>query len=128
MTRDEYLSSIEADGGRLASLDPGRLGQRVPSCPDWDLAQLLAHTSWVHRWVTYVVGLPEGNKPARDAVPVWSEGEGDVLAWYRWGLDALLDALRSTPPDKTVFTLAGPQPASWWVRRMAHETAVHRWD
>ena len=88
----------------------------------------MAHLSWVHRWVTYVVGLPEGQKPARDAVPQWSEGDGDVRAWYGWGFDALLEALRSVPPDKPVFTLAGVQPASWWIRRIAHETAIHRWD
>ena len=29
------------------------------------------------------------------------------------------------PSDKAVFTLAGVQPASWWIRRMAHETAIH---
>jgi uncharacterized protein (TIGR03083 family) len=40
----------------------------------------------------------------------------------------MLDALRTTPPDKPVFTLAGVQPASWWLRRIAHETAIHRWD
>jgi uncharacterized protein (TIGR03083 family) len=128
MTRDEYLSCIEADGGRLARFDAGRLEARVPSCPDWSVAQLVAHTSWVHRWVTYVLGLPEGQKPARDAVPQWSEGDGNVVEWYRLGLDTLLDALRSVPPDKPVFTLAGVQPASWWLRRMAHETAIHRWD
>lgn len=127
MTRDEYLSSIRADGDRLGRIEPADLGRRVPSCPDWDVAGLMAHTSWVHRWVTYVVGLPEGEKPARDAVPRWS-GEGDVVAWYREGLDGLLAALEATPPDRSVFTLAGAQPASWWVRRLAHETAIHRWD
>lgn len=127
MTRDEFLASLEAEGGLLADVDPGALDRRVPSCPEWDLAHLVAHTSWVHRWVAYVLELPEGQKPARDAVPQWSEGD-DVLAWYRWGFDAVLDALRSTPADKPVFTLAGVQPASWWARRLAHETAMHRWD
>ena len=127
MTRDEHLASIRADGERLARIDPGDLARPVPSCPDWDLSGLLAHIGWVHRWVTYVLGLAEGDKPARDAVPRWSGG-GDVVAWYREGLDGLLAALGSTAPDKAVFTLAGVQPASWWVRRLAHETAIHRWD
>jgi hypothetical protein len=30
--------------------------------------------------------------------------------------------------DVTVHTWAGERPTRWWLRRLAHETAVHRWD
>jgi len=30
--------------------------------------------------------------------------------------------------SEPVWTFSGPQPASFWARRMAHETAVHRAD
>jgi uncharacterized protein (TIGR03083 family) len=126
-TRDQYLGWIRRDGEIMAAVPEDRLGAPVPSCPEWDVAGLHAHTGWVHRWVTYVAGLAEGEKPKRDGI---ASGPGDepLLPWFRQGLDALLDALGSTSPDKAVFTLAGVQPASWWLRRIAHETAMHRWD
>jgi uncharacterized protein (TIGR03083 family) len=53
----------------------------------------------------------------------------DPVAWYREGSARLLAALRETPNDQETWNWsAGPQVASFWTRRMAQETLVHRWD
>ncbi|MFN0091322.1 MAG: maleylpyruvate isomerase family mycothiol-dependent enzyme [Acidimicrobiales bacterium] len=127
MTRDELLSSLRADGLTMAALPDSALAVTVPSCPDWDVAALLAHTGWVYRWVSYVLGLGPDERPARDGAPTWN-GEGDVRAWFGEGLDAVLAELAAADPERPVATLVGRQPTAWWVRRLAHETAIHRWD
>ena len=50
-----------------------------------------------------------------------------VLDWFGAGVAPMLAALDGDL-DTTVNTWAGRQPRRWWLRRLAHETAVHRWD
>jgi uncharacterized protein (TIGR03083 family) len=127
MTRDEYLSALRQDGSAMAATSSSALGTRVPACPDWDVSELIGHTGSVHRWVDYVLRLPEGEKPRRDGAATAPGGQAN-LAWFGEGLDSLISALETTSSDKPVFTLTGVQPASWWLRRITHETAIHRWD
>lgn len=52
-----------------------------------------------------------------------------MITWYADGLGRLVDALRDTPEDATFWTWWPPQQnVAFLRRRMAHETAVHRWD
>ena len=39
-----------------------------------------------------------------------------------------MQALNDTPPTKPVVSVLGRRPASFVRRRVAHETAIHRWD
>ena len=53
----------------------------------------------------------------------------DVMEWYQEGLGMLIDTLAAADPDETVYTWHPPeQKASFWYRRMAHETLIHRVD
>jgi len=47
--------------------------------------------------------------------------------WLRAGAERVIQAVREAGSDP-VWTFGGPRPASFWARRMAHETAVHRAD
>jgi hypothetical protein len=41
----------------------------------------------------------------------------------------LLDAVSHVGgPEVIVATFSGPRPAQWWIRRLLHETTVHRAD
>jgi hypothetical protein len=40
----------------------------------------------------------------------------------------MLEAFRRTDPDRPMDTFVGPRDARTWLRRMVHETAIHRWD
>jgi uncharacterized protein (TIGR03083 family) len=48
-------------------------------------------------------------------------------AWLRAGAALLVDAVREAGGD-LVWSFTGPVPAGFWIRRMAHETLVHRAD
>ena len=51
------------------------------------------------------------------------------MSWYAAGLAALLDAMRTVDPATPVWTFSRSDPtATFWHRRMAHETVVHRVD
>jgi hypothetical protein len=55
--------------------------------------------------------------------------EGDLLpGWFEAGAAELADLLEHMDVAATWPTWAGPQPGTFFARRMAQETAVHRWD
>jgi uncharacterized protein (TIGR03083 family) len=102
------------------------LGAAVPSCPDWTVAQLVAHLGETHLWAERCVRLGDPASPEADP-PI---GDRAALAgWYRDCADALVQTLRTTSPDAPCWTF-GPRPREtmFWFRRQAHEVAVHRWD
>src|SRR5947209_14439376 len=122
---------------------------RIPGCPDWNMADLLIHLGYVHRlqgnrvrarmrenhqyteeeW-EQVVQLPrqylewvENGSPSDVAIP------DELLTWFQDGVALLLDTLEHVSPDEPIGTWFPPnQTAGFWQRRMAQETAVHRWD
>lgn len=131
LTHQRYLASVAADAGRLAELvAEGDPVARVPSCPEWDLAELCRHTGMVHRWVAEVLrsrsrerigwdGLPDARLPDRP------EGRAE---WLRRGAAEVVDLLGAAGEDTAVWGWAREQHSGWWGRRMAHETLVHRID
>ncbi|HEY7324074.1 MAG TPA: maleylpyruvate isomerase family mycothiol-dependent enzyme [Streptosporangiaceae bacterium] len=129
----EHIASLERDGQLMAAAaEQAGLHAPVPSCPGWQVRDLLRHQGYVHRWAgRYVTeGLP-------DAVPGRTEAEilaadppdGQLLDWFREGHAALVAALRAAPPDLSCWAfLPAPSPLAFWARRQAHETAIHRVD
>jgi uncharacterized protein (TIGR03083 family) len=107
-------------------------GTPVPSCPGWQVRDLLRHQGYVHRWAGRFV-----TERLPDPVPDSSEAEilaadppdAQLLDWFREGHAALVDALRAAPADLQCWTfLPAPSPLAFWARRQAHETAIHRVD
>ncbi|HEV2311062.1 MAG TPA: maleylpyruvate isomerase N-terminal domain-containing protein, partial [Acidimicrobiia bacterium] len=48
---DTYRRTVRDEAAALvAAAERAGLDARVPSCPDWDVAALLAHIGRVHRW------------------------------------------------------------------------------
>jgi uncharacterized protein (TIGR03083 family) len=129
LTTAEHLEALSWSGARFLALasDAG-FDARVPTCPSWNVHALVAHQAMVHRWATAHV---RGEDP--DAVPnqTWIRANVDDLdAFYTEGLDALVSALRSAPPDLVAmrFLNDAPPPRAFWARRQAHETTIHMVD
>jgi len=102
----------------------------VPSCPGWTVRDLTIHLGFVHRFHTAHVGRGVTTPPPQPDRPEPPEDPDRLLAWFSDGVDDLLVALRRVDPDLPAWNWAPhtPQVASFWPRRMALETAVHRWD
>ena len=100
----------------------------VPTCPGWNVADLVTHIGGMHRWVTEIVA---AEAPARLPFPEVEANPAsapDLAKWLGAGAAPLLDALRVAGPVTPVWTWGPGRTSGWWARRMVHETAVHRAD
>ena len=130
MTRlspETYLDHIRTESARfrdvLASCDPEA---RVPSCPEWDAADLLWHLATVQRWWADVV-LARPVKPEQVEHPR-PEAYADLLATFdAWSAD-LVQALDGADPAEDSYTWSDDQTVGFILRRQAHEALVHRVD
>lgn len=130
MEHDEYCTLIEAEAGvlRTAALTVAP-DTAVPSCPDWTVQRLLAHTGRVFAMVTGALHAADPSTPPPK--PSALSGELDaVVAGYDERLAQLLEALRATDPAAPAwnFSPTAPKTATFWARRTAHEATVHRLD
>ncbi|MBC9727653.1 maleylpyruvate isomerase family mycothiol-dependent enzyme [Streptomyces sp. TRM68367] len=123
-----YLEVLDSEGQLLSSAaERAGTDARVPTCPGWQVRDLLRHTGQVHHWAAAFVTdrhperRPLGEPPDLDGA--------ELVAWYRDSHRRLVDTLTAAPPDLECFAfLPAPSPLAFWTRRQAHETAVHRFD
>jgi uncharacterized protein (TIGR03083 family) len=105
----------------------------VPTCPEWTVLGLVQHMGAVYRYVRTTVGRGGIIRPTpeerasllNDDLPP----EAETLTWLDGELASLIELLTSLDSATPAWNWA-PQAkiAAFWPRRMAHETAVHRWD
>jgi uncharacterized protein (TIGR03083 family) len=128
MDAASFLPYLASEGASLAGAAEGHLDRPVPTCPGWDMAQLVRHVGDVHSWVRRVVAAGGESVGPRRASTA-PEDPAVLLAWYRDGLAELVTALSIDPETPAwTFSPASPATVGWWRRRQAMETAVHRWD
>ncbi len=130
ISAERCYAEIEASTDTLARLvDGADLTRPVPTCPDWTLRQLATHVGRAHRWAAEIAAtrsaemipfrqVPDGRIPGDPA---------QHAPWLRAGAARVIEAVREAGSDP-VWAFDELRPASFWGRRMAHETAVHRAD
>ncbi|BEP12989.1 maleylpyruvate isomerase family mycothiol-dependent enzyme [Acidothermaceae bacterium B102] len=126
MDKHPLLTSLESDSAVFHSVAATALGKGdapVLCCAGWTVSSLVQHLGSIHslvaEWVT------TGRRPDTwDSVP-----SGDSLDWLARCSARLLDAVATVDPLTPCSTWSPyDQSIGFWVRRMAHETAVHRVD
>ncbi|MGW7367257.1 maleylpyruvate isomerase family mycothiol-dependent enzyme [Streptomyces sp. NPDC054841] len=128
METAELIKCLVREGQLLAvAADKAGPDAPVPTCPGWQIRDLLRHTGMVHRWATAFVAEghttyhPDSGEPDLDG--------DDLLEWFRDGHGLLVGALTEAPDDLDCWSfLPAPSPLAFWARRQTHETAVHRVD
>src|SRR6266702_6070343 len=127
LSPERYLELLAADGERLAEAADGRLDLPVPTCPGWDVAEVVRHTGSVYHHKIACMEL--GRKPEEDEwAHVPPEG-ADLVGWYREALASILGVLGSRDPASSAYTWYPPeQNVAFWQRRMAQESVIHRVD
>ena len=127
MDPDQYLAVIAREGAATSAAAAGvGLDADLPSCPDWDVADLIAHTGRVHRWVTEIVTTRATERVSR--VGILAPTTDDLVPWFDEGVRDLVETLRATDPAEPVWSWSSEQTVGFWRRRMAVETTIHRWD
>jgi uncharacterized protein (TIGR03083 family) len=125
----EHVDAIGSHAAALADCaERAGPAARVPTCPEWSVADLVRHQGFVHRWAALHVGERRPGRAADEEVGPLPDGD-ELLPWYREGVDRLVATLRSAPADLECWSfLPAPSPLAFWARRQAHETAVHHAD
>jgi uncharacterized protein (TIGR03083 family) len=122
----ELLTAVRRDGEAVLAAAGQGLDVAVPTCGDWRMPDLLTHLGSVYHRAATVVG-----DRATSAVP-WQQPPADVddpVGYVSEALDELVQALSEAEADTPVWNWSGQdQVAGFWARRMAHESAVHRYD
>ena len=114
-------------------IDGADLTVPVPSCPGWNVGQLLRHLGGAQRWALGVVAsradapVPEPGD-VRDLSAYARQDPAVVGPWLAEGAAALAGALRTAGPDAPLWTPVPGGNASFYARRFMHETAIHRAD
>jgi uncharacterized protein (TIGR03083 family) len=125
-TRDEFLASLHRDIELFeAAVRAGDMAAPIDGCPDWDLAALVKHIGSLHRYIATGIEFGDPGK-----FPGWPDNIDSYADWFRDGADKLEALLHSKPDDEPCWTFFpnAPQVVGTWVRRQAHEIAVHRYD
>jgi uncharacterized protein (TIGR03083 family) len=126
MDRAAYIDSLRRDGHALASAAESDLGAAVRSCPGWDVAKLVWHVLEVHSFWGQIAG--RQMRTHEDAVTPARPDRDRLIQEYRAGVDELADILSRADPETEVWTWAPDRNVGFIQRRMAQETAIHRWD
>jgi uncharacterized protein (TIGR03083 family) len=124
----DAISTIEEHSAALRDAAARDLAARVEHCPEWDVADLVAHITSVHWfWATLVeerLAEPpaEERRPERAPLP-------DLLARAAQEAEHLVRALGEADPSAPCWTWApDQQDVGFVLRHQVQEAAVHHWD
>lgn len=128
METADFVRTLDREGLLLAAAaEEAGTDAKVPTCPQWQVRDLVRHTGTVHRWAAAFVAeghtsyQPDGGLPDLDGA--------ELLTWFREGHRHLVDTLAGAPADVECWHfLPAPSPLAFWARRQAHETTIHRFD
>ncbi|NUP24576.1 MAG: maleylpyruvate isomerase family mycothiol-dependent enzyme [Streptomyces sp.] len=128
METADFIRTLDREGALLATAaEKAGPDAEVPTCPGWQVRDLLRHTGMVHRWAAAFVAEKHTSYQADAGEPDLDGAE--LLTWFREGHRNLVDTLAGAPADVQCWHfLPAPSPLAFWARRQAHETTVHRFD
>lgn len=133
LSYDRYCSEIVAQTELLTSAVEGAdLTVAVPSCPGWNVGQLLRHLGGAQRWAEEIVRTratgPTSDAHFRDLSGYADEDPAVVGPWLAEGAARLADTLRAAGPDTPLWTPVPGGTTAFYARRFTHETVMHRAD
>lgn len=127
MTLD-YLGHLGSESARfLAVLREADLSDRVPSCPDWDGADLLWHLGEVQWFWGSIVAERLSSVEALETPPRPDSDHG-LVQFFEEQSARLHHALTEADPTEPVYTWSDDKTVGFVRRRQAHEALIHRLD
>jgi uncharacterized protein (TIGR03083 family) len=125
----DYVHHLAAESGRFARVLQGvPAGTRVPTCPDWDVEDLLWHLGhWQWRWAAVV---REGLTGAdfETATPARPPSRAGLEEFFTAASGELAEALAVAPQTPAWTWNPNDQTAGFIARRQAQEVLIHRVD
>ena len=126
----DFVDHIRRESARFAAcMATADRSARVPTCAEWNAADLLWHLTEVQLfWGAIVRERLDDPAPAEAAKPERPDKFEALLTLFDEVTVALIDAVTSTPGDTQVWTWAGDHSVNFVRRRQAHEALIHRLD
>lgn len=126
-SKRDFVAAVRSDADQISAVvRTTDLDTPVAACPGWALKKLVGHTGTVHRWATEA--LIAGEPPAAD-LRFGPTDDDNLAVWIVDGATALAEALESADAEADTWHPFTLEQKAWvWHRRMALETAMHRWD
>lgn len=125
MDPSRHLSALRTGSDALLGAAAGHLTSSVPTCPDWDVSDLVVHVGLVWAWADTIVTTSEGTELG-DAPS--DRSEPALLDWAAERAERLQATLGAADPDTGCWTFGLPRTRRFWFRRQALETVLHAWD
>lgn len=120
-----HVLKEQAAAFREAAIRAGR-DASVATCEGWNVAKLVRHLARVYAMTGLSLDLGPDDAPPRTPRP--PEDFDEALAWFDDQLAEMDGKLSAADPSRPVWAFFPGGTASSWLRRMAHETAIHRLD
>lgn len=127
LTTTQHAHLVTVELARLASVKPEHLPASLPHIEGWTVHSVIGHLGWICRYVDLTLGARADDPPARASVPEPPAG-ADVLPWFAEAQTIIQQRLDGIDPTTVHPSWAGPWTAAQWVRRLANEASMHRWD
>lgn len=129
MEPGDHLAHIESNAEAIAEMARLGTGSPVPACPGWTVGHVVAHVGRAMNWIGEIV-------ETRAQTPVqprpndhsFDPKAPDLLSWFEDSTARFLLLMKRTDPDEHVWSWSGDNRVAFWLRLMAHETAIHGWD
>ncbi|WP_435769854.1 maleylpyruvate isomerase family mycothiol-dependent enzyme [Nocardioides sp. SYSU DS0651] len=126
-----YLEHIRADSARFAQvLAECAPDARVPTCPDWDAADLLWHLGTVQHFWHHVISTRPA-PPEEYVRPERPASYDGLLEFFATWHERFVTALAAADADEPAWSWADgaeQQTVGFTYRRQAHEALIHRVD
>ena len=120
------LESTERIAEILTSAAPAL---RVTTCPDWTLSELALHVGRAHRWAQRIIETRAQKPIDMSAVdmglPATTTRYG---AWLCSGATAFSAAVQFAGIRTPVWSWSDNQSVGFWLRKITHDTIIHRID
>ena len=126
LSHERYLEAIEKESAALLDAARGNLDAHVPSCPGWNMSDLLGHLGEVQRRWNEIAA--RGLTDPRDTEDHDPPEGVDLIEWFGEGPRLLVDTLADADLEQQIWSWSPVKKVGFVPRRMAQETAVHRWD
>ena len=125
---ESHRTALERECDLIIEASGDALELPVPTCPEWQVSDLVGHLGDVFTfWRTQLEAASPGApaEPASRGVPAGA----DILEWLEGARAKLRHALTGHDPEDPCWNWSGEDLTAGWVcRRMALESAVHRYD
>lgn len=102
------------------------LGLAVPDCPQWNVGELVLHLGRIHHFFAEMVR--SGRDRPFPLSEIAAPTESDLIAWAQQGKESFVIEVTTHGSTDFAWSWTQDKTVAWVLRRLLHETLVHRWD